>query len=239
MNNNLYQILFDEFKNVETNICIDVPGQRKWSYKDIDVLSSFFVSYLRGIGLKKGDRIISQTEKSVASVGLYLACLRSGVIYTPLNTSYTISEVEYFIENIQPKLFVCSPERLKEIISTCKKLEIPNYRALGTSKTDPFLMEILELKQDNILEQCSEDDTAAILFTSGTTGKSKGAMITHGNLSSNAFALKKYWGFTGDDTLFHALQTFHVHGLFVAVHTTLLSASTIIFLEKFDIPQAL
>ena len=116
MNNNLYQILFDEFKNVETNICIDVPGQRKWSYKDIDVLSSFFVSYLRGIGLKKGDRIISQTEKSVASVGLYLACLRSGVIYTPLNTSYTISEVEYFIENIQPKLFVCSPERLREII---------------------------------------------------------------------------------------------------------------------------
>ena len=237
MNNNLYQILFDEFKNVETNICIDVPGQRKWSYKDIDVLSSFFVSYLRGIGLKKGDRIISQTEKSVASVGLYLACLRSGVIYTPLNTSYTISEVEYFIENIQPKLFVCSPERLKEIISTCKKLEVPNYRALGTSKTDPFLMEILELKQDNILEQCSEDDTAAILFTSGTTGKSKGAMITHGNLSSNAFALKKYWGFTGDDTLLHALPIFHVHGLFVALHTALLSASKIIFLEKFDIPQ--
>ncbi|MBT5662817.1 MAG: AMP-binding protein, partial [Alphaproteobacteria bacterium] len=237
MNNNLYQILFDEFKNAETNICLDVPGQRKWSYKDIDVLSSFFVSYLRGIGLKKGDRIISQTEKSVASVGLYLACLRSGVIYTPLNTSYTISEVEYFIENIQPKLFVCSPERLKEIISTCKKLEIPNYRALGTSKTDPFLMEILELKQDNILEQCSEDDTAAILFTSGTTGKSKGAMITHGNLSSNAFALKKYWGFTGDDTLLHALPIFHVHGLFVALHTALLSASKIIFLEKFDISQ--
>ena len=237
MNNNLYQILFDEFKNVKTNICIDVPGQRKWSYKDIDVLSSFFVSYLRGIGLKKGDRIISQTEKSVASVGLYLACLRSGIIYTPLNTSYTISEVEYFIENIQPKLFVCSPERLKEIISTCKKFEIPNYRALGTSKSDPFLMEILELKQDNILEQCSEDDTAAILFTSGTTGKSKGAMITHGNLSSNAFALKKYWGFTGDDTLLHALPIFHVHGLFVALHTALLSASKIIFLEKFDIPQ--
>jgi malonyl-CoA/methylmalonyl-CoA synthetase len=126
---------------------------------------------------------------------------------------------------------------LKEIISTCKKLEVPNYRALGTSKTDPFLMEILELKQDNILEQCSEDDTAAILFTSGTTGKSKGAMITHGNLSSNAFALKKYWGFTGDDTLLHALPIFHVHGLFVALHTALLSASKIIFLEKFDIPQ--
>ena len=98
-------------------------------------------------------------------------------------------------------------------------------------------MEILELKQDNILEQCSEDDTAAILFTSGTTGKSKGAMITHGNLSSNAFALKKYWGFTGDDTLLHALPIFHVHGLFVALHTALLSASKIIFLEKFDISQ--
>ena len=114
MNNNLYQILFDEFKNFENNICFDVPGQRKWSFKDVDILSSFFVSYLRRLGLKKGDRIISQTEKSIASVGLYLACLRGGIIYTPLNTSYTLSEVEYFIENIKPKLFVCSPERLKK-----------------------------------------------------------------------------------------------------------------------------
>jgi len=237
MNNNLYQILFDEFKNFENNICFDVPGQRKWSFKDVDILSSFFVSYLRRLGLKKGDRIISQTEKSIASVGLYLACLRGGIIYTPLNTSYTLSEVEYFIENIKPKLFVCSPERLKKISLTCEKLDIPNYRALGTSQDDPFLEEILGLEQDNKIEQCYEDDTAAILFTSGTTGKSKGAMITHGNLSSNAFALKQSWGFTRNDTLLHALPIFHVHGLFVALHTALLSASKIIFLEKFDTSQ--
>ena len=237
MNKNLYKILFDEFNQIETNICFDIPGKRQWSYKEIDNLSSLFASYLKSIGLKKGDRIISQTEKSVASIGLYLACLRTGIIYTPLNTSYTLKEVEYFIENIQPKLFVCTPDKMDSISLVCKKLNIPNYQSLGKSEEDPFLKEILTLKQSNVFENCEENDTAAILFTSGTTGKSKGAMITHGNLSSNAFALKETWNFTQKDTLLHALPTFHVHGLFVALHTAFLSASKIIFLEKFDISE--
>ena len=235
MNKNLYKIFFDEFNQIETNICFDIPGKRQWSYKEIDNLSSLFASYLKSIGLKKGDRIISQTEKSVASIGLYLACLRTGIIYTPLNTSYTLKEVEYFIENIQPKLFVCTPDKMDSISLVCKKLNIPNYQSLGKSEEDPFLKEILTLKQSNVFENCEENDTAAILFTSGTTGKSKGAMITHGNLSSNAFALKETWNFTQKDTLLHALPTFHVHGLFVALHTAFLSTSKIIFLEKFDV----
>ena len=237
MNKNLYKILFDEFNQIETNICFDIPGKRQWSYKEIDNLSSLFASYLKSIGLKKGDRIISQTEKSVASIGLYLACLRTGIIYTPLNTSYTLKEVEYFIENIQPKLFICTPDKIDSISLVCKKLNIPNYQSLGKSDEDPFLKEILKFKQSNVFENCEENDTAAILFTSGTTGKSKGAMITHGNLSSNAFALKEIWNFTQKDTLLHALPTFHVHGLFVALHTAFLSASKIIFLEKFDISE--
>ena len=237
MNKNLYKILFDEFNQIETNICFDIPGKRQWSYKEIDNLSSLFASYLKSIGLKKGDRIISQTEKSVASIGLYLACLRTGIIYTPLNTSYTLKEVEYFIENIQPKLFICTPDKIDSISLVCKRLNIPNYQSLGKSDEDPFLKEILKFKQSNVFENCEENDTAAILFTSGTTGKSKGAMITHGNLSSNAFALKEIWNFTQKDTLLHALPTFHVHGLFVALHTAFLSASKIIFLEKFDISE--
>lgn len=237
MNKNLYKIFFDEFNQIETNICFDIPGKRQWSYKEIDNLSSLFASYLKSIGLKKGDRIISQTEKSVASIGLYLACLRTGIIYTPLNTSYTLKEVEYFIENIQPKLFICTPDKIDSISLVCKKLNIPNYQSLGKSDEDPFLKEILKFKQSNVFENCEENDTAAILFTSGTTGKSKGAMITHGNLSSNAFALKEIWNFTQKDTLLHALPTFHVHGLFVALHTAFLSASKIIFLEKFDISE--
>ena len=237
MNKNLYQIFFDRFCTLENNICFDVPGQKNWSYKDVDILSSLFVAYLDSIGLKKGDRIISQTEKSVASIGLYLACLRMGVIFTPLNTSYTLSEVEYFIGNIEPKLFVCSPDKYQATSPIFEKYSVPNHRALGSSDDDPFLKEILELKENNIIENCSDDDTAAILFTSGTTGKSKGAMITHGNLSSNAFALKESWDFTENDTLLHALPTFHVHGLFVALHTAFLSASKIIFLEKFDIAE--
>ena len=239
MSKNLYKILFDGFNQDTDKVCINIPGQKKWSYKEIDHLSALFASYLNGLGLKKGDRIICQNDKSVFAVGLYLGCLRMGLIYTPLNTSYTMKEVEYFIENIEPKLFVCSLENYEEVNQVCKKLGVPNLRAMGVNNEDSFIKEILSLNPYHIFESCSDNDTAAILFTSGTTGRSKGAMITHGNLSSNARALKEAWSFSSHDTLLHALPIFHVHGLFVALHTAFLSASEVIFLEKFIIPEVI
>ena len=235
MNQNLYEILYKNFKSDLDRTCLEIPNYKKISFRDLDILSAHFASFLNSLGLKKGDRMICQIDKSLSAIGLYLGCLRTGVIYTPLNTSYTKNEVEYFINNIEPKLFVCRPESKDIIENICAQLNVPSFIAIGTKEKDPVLNEILSTKPLNIFENCSDQDIAAILFTSGTTGKSKGAMITHANLSSNALALREIWGFTSEDVLLHALPIFHVHGLFVALNTALLSASKIIFLEKFNI----
>ena len=239
MNHNLYKILHENFKSDLDKICIEIPDYKKISFKDLDILSAHFASFLYDLGLKKGDRMICQIDKSLSSIGLYLGCLRTGVIYTPLNTSYTNEEVEYFIQNIQPKLFVGRPKLNDDFENICSKLGVPFFKTIGTSDSDPFLIEILSMDPLNIFENCNDQDVAAILFTSGTTGKSKGAMITHSNLSSNAIALREIWGFTNEDVLLHVLPIFHVHGLFVALNSALLSASKIIFLEKFNVDDVI
>ena len=239
MNHNLYKILYENFKSDLGKICIEIPDYKKISFKDLDILSAHFASFLNNLGLKKGDRMICQIDKSLSAIGLYLGCLRMGVIYTPLNTSYTNDEVEYFIRNIEPKLFVGRSKLNDDVKNICSRLGVPFFKTIGTSDNDPALIEILSMKPLNIFENCDDQDVAAILFTSGTTGKSKGAMITHNNLSSNAFALREIWGFTSEDILLHALPIFHVHGLFVALNTALLSASKIIFLEKFNIDDVI
>jgi len=239
MNHNLYKILYKNFKSNLDKICIEIPDYKKISFKDLDILSAHFASFLYDLGLKKGDRMICQIDKSLSALGLYLGCLRLGVIYTPLNTSYTNDEVKYFIQNIEPKLYVGKPKLNDDLEDICAKFGVPFFKTIGTSDNDPVLIEILSMDPLNIFENCNEQDIAAILFTSGTTGKSKGAMITHSNLSSNALALREIWGFTGKDVLLHALPIFHVHGLFVALNTALLSASKIIFLEKFNIEDVI
>tara|TARA_B100001113_G_scaffold308224_1_gene270281 strand:- start:153 stop:1667 length:1515 start_codon:yes stop_codon:yes gene_type:complete len=239
MNHNLYKILYENFKSDLGKICIEIPDYKKISFKDLDILSAHFASFLNNLGLKKGDRMICQIDKSLSAIGLYLGCLRMGVIYTPLNTSYTNDEVEYFIRNIEPKLFVGRSKLNDDVENICSRLGVPFFKTIGISDNDPALIEILSMKPLNIFENCDDQDVAAILFTSGTTGKSKGAMITHNNLSSNAFALREIWGFTSEDILLHALPIFHVHGLFVALNTALLSASKIIFLEKFNIDDVI
>ena len=239
MNHNLYKILYENFKSDLDKICIEIPYNKKISFKDLDILSAHFASFLNDLGLKKGDRMICQIDKSLSAIGLYLGCLRAGIIYTPLNTSYTNDEVEYFIQNIEPKLFVGRPKLNNDFKNICSRLGVPFFKTIGTSDSDPALIEILSMDPLNIFENCCYQDVAAILFTSGTTGKSKGAMITHSNLSSNALALREIWGFNDEDILLHALPIFHVHGLFVALNTALLSASKIIFLEKFNIDDVI
>ena len=239
MDKNLYKILYDSFKPSMSKICIEIPDKRKISFEDLNKLSAQFASFLKKLGLKKGDRMICQIDKSLAAIGLYLACLRCGVIYTPLNTSYKTVEVEYFIKNIKPKLFIGNPQSFDANKEICSKLSVPFFETISKEDDDFFLEKIFLMKPLYIFEECNGHDIAAILFTSGTTGKSKGAMITHDNLSSNAIALKKIWGFTNKDTLLHALPIFHVHGLFVALNTALLSASKIIFIEKFNIEDVI
>jgi len=194
---------------------IRTPDGRTIIYGDMLAQSARMANVLVGEGVVPGDRVAVQVEKSPEALILYLACLRAGAVYLPLNPAYTPAEVAYFVSDAEPKAFVGSGE-----VAT---LSLPKLVAQMGSASDDF---------KNV--QSGPNDLAAILYTSGTTGRSKGAMLTHGNLASNAIALRDCWRFTRDDVLIHALPIFHTHGLFVATNVILMAGASMIFLPKFD-----
>jgi malonyl-CoA/methylmalonyl-CoA synthetase len=189
---------------------------------------------LAAMGVKPGDRVAVQVEKSPEAILLYLACCRAGAVFLPLNTAYTQAELEYFIGDAEPTVVVCTPARLATIEPMARKLGVPRVETLGTAG-DGSIMNAATGQPDSFKTVArSEGDLAALLYTSGTTGRSKGAMLTHRNLSSNALVLKDVWRFSTGDVLLHTLPIFHTHGLFVATNTTLVAGSSMIFLPKFD-----
>ena len=232
-NYNLYTIFSDAISASDDIDFLHVPHGPSLKYRDTEEASGRFHAVLESLGVMKGDRVVVQVEKSIESVLLYLACLRIGAIYIPLNTAYTPAEVSYFIDDAEPRVFICDPvahESLDSILHN-KVSQILSLSGNGTGS----LVELYnEMDAVNDIVHCSADDLAAILYTSGTTGRSKGAMLTHSNLSSNAQVLHQYWAFQPGDILLHALPIFHVHGLFVALHCALLNGSTIYFLPRFD-----
>jgi malonyl-CoA/methylmalonyl-CoA synthetase len=201
------------------------------SFEALMEASARFANALRQSGVSPGDRVLVQVEKSPSVVPLYLGCLRAGAIYVPLNTAYTSAELGYFIEDAEPSLLVVEPERLGALahgnVATLTGREGLADRSAGESASfDTYA--------------ATDDDVAAILYTSGTTGRSKGAMLTHSNLSSNAFTLLNAWGWQRErDVLIHALPIYHVHGLFVATHCALLGGSRMIFQERFAVDDVL
>jgi malonyl-CoA/methylmalonyl-CoA synthetase len=228
MDDNLYALFRSRFANrLDAPSFIDADG-RTLSYADIANLSARFTAVLRKRGVKADDRVLAQVEKSIGAVALYLACLRAGAIYTPLNTAYTPAEVDYFVEDSEPALVVLSKSRM---------VKAPHVAELGEDETSPLWAEALAAEPDERIESRTSDDIAAILYTSGTTGRSKGAMLSIGNLASNALTLVDLWGFKSNDVLLHALPIFHVHGLFVALHCSFLNATPTIFLPKLDAAQ--
>lgn len=212
---------------------LHVNGSRTWTYDDALALSGRMASALETLGVRPGDRVAVQVEKSAEALILYLACVRSGAIYLPLNTAYTLTELDYFIGDAEPKLVVVSPAARDGVEPVAKP-----HGAMVETLDDDGTGSLLDLARDEPADfsnaQRSEDDLAAILYTSGTTGRSKGAMLSHGNLLSNALTLKDYWRVTGDDRLIHALPIFHTHGLFVATNVTLLAGASMFLLSKFD-----
>jgi malonyl-CoA/methylmalonyl-CoA synthetase len=225
VNANLYAQLRDRFEPFASEIFLDPPGEHSVSYREADELSARFAAALTNHGVKPGDRVVVQVLKSVDAVLLYLACLRLGAIYVPLNTSYTSSEVQFFIDDASPALFVHDYETAVEASAYAKLEDL----AIQARESDP---------QSEIV-RCTEDDIAAMLYTSGTTGRAKGAMLSHGNLAWNAISLHETWGFEPGDVLLHVLPIFHVHGLFVALHTAMLNASTVLFMNSFNVESVL
>lgn len=208
-----------------------------YSWDDLDRASARIANLLASLKLPEGSRVAVQVEKSVEAMLLYLATLRAGYVFLPLNTAYQSAEIEYFIGNAEPAVVVCTPGNFGWVSKIAFTQGTGHVFTLGDDRTGSLLERAAHHSDVHTPVQRSADDLAAILYTSGTTGRSKGAMLTHGNLLSNAQVLKDYWGWKSGDVLIHALPIFHVHGLFVAIHGALINGSKMIWFAKFD-PKA-
>ncbi|MCA1401315.1 malonyl-CoA synthase [Bradyrhizobium sp. BRP56] len=231
-NANLFSRLFDGLDDPGRLAIEQLDGSRI-SYGDLIARAGQMANVLVERGVKPGDRVAAQTEKSVSALVLYLATVRAGGVYLPLNTAYTLNELEYFITDAEPALVVCDPSKQDGIKAIAAKVgaKVETLGASGkgslTEAADKAATEFATVPRGN-------NDLAAILYTSGTTGRSKGAMLSHDNLASNSYSLVDYWRFTDKDVLIHALPIYHTHGLFVASNVTLFARASMIFLPKFD-----
>lgn len=243
---NLYTLLRSRFAAHGSRPALVAPDGASVTWAGLDELAARFAAVLRSRGARPGDRVVAQVEKSVGAVALYLGCLRAGAVFVPLNTAYTDAEVERFVADAEPRVFVGTQPRTFAGLAAAPARTTasarpraaaggaPRVDVLGTRAESPLWAEALATAPDPAIEPRTGDDLAAIVYTSGTTGASKGAMLSHANLASNALTLNRLWGFREDDVLLHALPIFHVHGLFVALHTAMLSAATTLFLPRFD-----
>lgn len=234
---NLYRLIRRRFPADLDQPCLLLPGGDAVTYRTLDARSAQIAHALVSAGCVTGDRVAAQVEKSATAICLYLACLRAGLVYLPLNTGYQQRELSYFLGDAKPRVVVCSPEGM----ASMSAIATPAIRIFTLDDRDQgsLINEIRSCFEYFEPVAMQESDLAAILYTSGTTGRSKGAMLSHGNLAANALTLVEYWGFSAADVLYHALPIFHVHGLFVALHCVLLSASRMWFCPKFDVAQAL
>lgn len=233
MPNPLYDALFGQHQGKNT-IFLQMADGATVTHSDFLQLAAQYANLLVQLGVKPGDRVAVQIAKSPQAVAVYAACAQAGVVFLPLNTAYTADEVSYFAENSGARLLLCDAKRseaLKPIAEACSAiLETMNADGSGSFALQADVMPCSFSTVDR-----SEDDLAAFLYTSGTTGRSKGAMLTQGNLLSNCQALASEWKFTAEDSLLHALPIFHTHGLFVATNITLLAGGKLLFLPKFDL----
>ena len=205
-----------------------------YTWRDLERGTAMIANLIESLDLPLQSRIAVQTEKSVEALMLYLAVLRAGHVFLPLNTAYQAAEIEYFIGNAEPAMVVCSGKNFGWISKLAFKAGTHRVFTLNDDRSGTLLDRAAQMGDMHEAAQRGLDDLAAILYTSGTTGRSKGAMLTHGNLVSNAQVLNHAWGWQRGDVLIHALPIFHVHGLFVASHGALLAGAKMIWFARFD-----
>jgi malonyl-CoA/methylmalonyl-CoA synthetase len=213
---------------------LETPEGRQISFEALYARAGRMARALVDLGVEPGDRVAAQIDKSPDAIALALACFRAGAALLPLNTAYTLAELEYFLSDAEPALTLCRPAHLEAVRALCLKLALRTVESLGDHGDGTFAKAADDARSELPTVPRGPDDLAAILYTSGTTGRSKGAMLTHRNLASNAEALVDLWRFAADDVLIHALPVYHTHGLFVATNVALMSGATMIFQPKFD-----
>jgi malonyl-CoA/methylmalonyl-CoA synthetase len=233
-NNNLFAALRAAFPEDLDSIAVETDNGLYYSWRDLERGTAMLANLLKSLQLPEGARVAVQVEKSVEAMMLYLATLRAGYVFLPLNTAYQSAEMEYFIGNAEPSVVVCSRKNFGWVSKIAFQQATYNVFSLDDNRTGSLLDRAAQCSDRHEVVQRKADDLAAILYTSGTTGRSKGAMLSHGNMLSNAQVLKDYWGWKPGDVLIHALPIFHVHGLFVAIHGALINGSKMIWLSKFD-----
>jgi malonyl-CoA/methylmalonyl-CoA synthetase len=229
---NLHTAFRQAFKTAGTRVLIQ---SERGSYTGAQIAAAVaaHAGALTLSGVSPGDRVAVQTEKSVDVVFLYLACLQMGAVYLPLNTAYQAGELAYFLDDAQPRLFIVDPSRQTVLAQLAAGHGGAQVAALGRDGSGDWLERVERAAPCQSVVDRAADDLAVICYTSGTTGRSKGAMITHGNLASNAAALVDIWGFSERDVLLHALPLYHIHGLFVALHCAFLSGARLLLLDRF------
>jgi len=233
-NKNIYSLFASRFPSTRDQTFLETEDGRLYTYGDLEQETARLARFLCELGVGKGERVAVQVDKSPEALFLYLGCLRAGCIYLPLNTAYTEQEVAYFLGNANPRVVVCRPEARDTMHDLAAEHEVGHVFTLDADGAGSLMDATAETGAEFEPVPCESDDVAVILYTSGTTGKPKGAMITHGNLAANGQALQQAWGFTAEDILLHALPIFHIHGLFVACHCVLLAGARMIFLRRFD-----
>jgi malonyl-CoA/methylmalonyl-CoA synthetase len=212
-----------------------LPDGSELSYGGLRAQTAQLAGALVAAGLQPGERVAAQVEKSATAVLLYLATLRAGGIYVPLNSAYTLHEMEYFLEDAAPRIVVCTPERRRDMAPLAERFGGATLLTLGADAESGTLIAAMNAEPAEFADVArTATDPAAILYTSGTTGRAKGAVLTHGNLLSNARTLAAFWHFVPADVLIHALPIFHIHGLFVAVNTVLAARASLLLLPRFE-----
>lgn len=242
-NHNLYAVLQAGFPARRDAIAVETAGPDQqalhYTWDDIERASACLANLLQSLDLPDGARVAVQVEKSVEALLLYLATLRAGLVFLPLNTAYRAAEIEYFLTDAEPGVVVCSSANEAWVREIADRAGAAHVYTLNDDRTGTLLEAAAAMPQRFKTVTRTPDDLACILYTSGTTGRSKGAMLSHGNLAANARVLHTHWGWRGDDVLLHMLPIFHVHGLFVATHGALLAGARMIWLPRFDARQAL
>jgi malonyl-CoA/methylmalonyl-CoA synthetase len=232
---NIYSLFAGRFPSDRRAPFIETPAGGHYSYADLERESARYARFLTDLGLQPGDRVAAQIEKSSAAVFLYLGCLRAGLIYLPLNPAYRAAEIEYYLDDAEPGTVVCGPSDLAGMRDLARPRGLQHIYTLDADGQGTLAEACRSVGGEYDTCNVAPDDTAVLLYTSGTTGRPKGAMLTHGNLAANALALHQAWGWRPDDVLLHALPLFHIHGLFVACHCVLLNGTKMILLPKFDV----
>lgn len=237
-NHNFYQEFAEQIA-AQAKKCLLITNQDiEYSYADIDQESARLANYLGQLGACVGDRISVQVEKSPQAVCLYLACLRAGFVFHPLNPAYQASELDYFLNNAEPSVVICDSDKLDSLRPIVDAANISHLLTLNADGTGGLIDDSRASSAEFACVDRAADDMAALLYSSGTTGTPKGIVLTHRNLASNAQALVEAWGFSREDRLLHALPIFHVHGLFVGLGCVLMSGASMRWLPSFSSTSA-